>query len=94
MYYGEEEQRDKLGYSEFSDVFFERLSRLITNSRHIDNFRPFYEHYCFKAFEQYNSSKTDRYSLNQVITLFEIMLDSLFKYQPDNFLSEDEINIF
>lgn len=92
MYY-EEEQRSKLGITEFSTIFYDRLSRVITNSAHIEEFQNFYEHYCFKAYELYNNSKTDNYSLNIVISLFEIMLDSLFKYQPDNFLSDDTINI-
>ena len=29
----------------------------------------------------------------EFISLFEIMLDSMFRYQPDNFLPEDTINI-
>ena len=90
MYYDREQ---KLGYVEFQELFFDRLSRLITNSTHIENFRDFYEHYCFKAYEQYNNSKTEEYTINQIITLFEVALDALFKYQPDNFLSEDSINI-
>lgn len=90
MYYKDE---NRLGLNEFTDVFYDRLSRVVTNSAHIEEFKNFYEHYCFKAYEKYNNSKTEEYTLNQIITLFEIMLDSLFKYQPDNFLSEDLINI-
>ena len=90
MYYKEEQ---KIGYIEFKDLIFDRLSRIITNTVHIEEFESFYEHYCFKAYEQYNNSKTEDYSINQIITLFEIMLDSLFKYQPDTFLSEDSINV-
>ena len=90
MYYIED---NRLGLEEFREIFFDRLSRVITNSAHIIAFESFYEHYCFKAFELYNNSKTEEYTLNQIISLFEIMLDSLFKYQPDNFLPEDTINI-
>ena len=90
MYYIED---NRLGLEEFRDIFFDRLSRVITNSAHIIAFESFYEHYCFKAFELYNNSKTEEYTVNQIISLFEIMLDSLFKYQPDNFLPEDTINI-
>jgi hypothetical protein len=90
MYY---EKTNRLGYLEFQEVFYDRLSRLITNSSHIENFEPFYEHYCFKSFEKYNNSKTEDYTINQIISLFEVMLDSLFKYQPDNFLSADSIDI-
>lgn len=90
MYYIED---NRLGLEEFREIFFDRLSRVITNSAHIIAFESFYEHYCFKAFELYNNSKTEEYTVNQIISLFEIMLDSLFKYQPDNFLPEDTINI-
>lgn len=90
MYYIED---NRLGLEEFREIFFDRLSRVITNSAHIIAFESFYEHYCFKAFELYNNSKTEEYTLNQIISLFEIMLDSMFKYQPDNFLPEDTINI-
>lgn len=90
MYYIED---NRLGLEEFREIFFDRLSRVITNSAHIIAFESFYEHYCFKAFELYNNSKTEEYTLNQIISLFEIMLDSLFRYQPDNFLPDDTINI-
>ena len=90
MYFKEE---NRLGLNEFTEVFYDRLSRVVTNSSHIEEFKDFYEHYCFKAYEKYNNSKTEEYTINQIVTLFEIMLDSLFKYQPDNFLSEDLINI-
>lgn len=92
MYY-EEEQRSRLGFIEFSELFRDRLSRLITNSAHMEEFSDFYDHYCFKAYELYNNSKTENYSLNVIISLFEVMLDSMFKYQPNTFLSEDSINI-
>ena len=90
MYYIED---NRLGLEEFREIFFDRLSRVITNSAHIIAFESFYEHYCFKAFELYNNSKTEEYTLNQIISLFEIMLDSMFRYQPDNFLPDDTINI-
>ena len=90
MYYIED---NRLGLEEFREIFFDRLSRVITNSAHIITFESFYEHYCFKAFELYNNSKTEEYTVNQIISLFEIMLDSMFRYQPDNFLPEDTINI-
>lgn len=90
MYYGKVQ---KLGFTEFQEVFFDRLSRVITNSSHIETFDSFYEHYCFKAYEQYNNSKTEEYTINQIVTLFEIMLDAMFKYKPDNFLSEDIITV-
>lgn len=90
MYYRE---NNRLGLTEFREVFFDRLSRVITNSSHIEGFEDFYEHYCFKAYELYNNSKTENYSINAIITLFEVMLDAMFKYQPDTFLSEDKITI-
>ena len=90
MYYIED---NRLGLEEFREIFFDRLSRVITNSAHIIAFESFYEHYCFKAFELYNNSKTEEYTVNQIISLFEIMLDSMFRYQPDNLLPEDTINI-
>ena len=85
--------KQKLGYTEFQEVFFDRISRVVTNSSHIESFELFYEHYCFKAYEQYNNSKTEKYTINQILTLFEIMLDAMFKYKPDNFLSEDTITV-
>lgn len=91
MYYYNDEQ--KLGITEFREVFYDNLSRIVTNSSHIEDFHDFYEHYCFKAYEQYNNSKTENYSINQIVTLFEIMLDSMFKHKPDNFLSEDKITV-
>ena len=90
MYYRDEQ---KLGLAEFRQVFYDRLSRVITNSQHIEDFEDFYEHYCFKAYEKYNNSKTEDYSINQIITLFEIMLDSMFRFQPDTYLSDDKISI-
>jgi len=91
MYY--ERDNSRLGLTEFSEVFYDRLSRLVTTTSHIEKFENFYEHYCFKAYEQYNNSKTEIYTINQIVTLFEIMLDAMFKYKPETFLPEDTINI-
>ena len=39
MYYRDEQ---KLGIVEFRQVFYDRLSRVITNSQHIEDFEDFY----------------------------------------------------
>lgn len=90
MYYREDQ---RLGLTEFSEVFMDNLSRLISNQTHIDQNFDFYEHYIFKSFELYNNSKTQQYTISQILALFEIMLDSLFKYSPSTELPIDSITI-
>lgn len=92
MYY-EEYQREKVGLLQFQDIVLDNLSKLVCNQKFIDDNFLFFEHYCFKAYEKYNNSKTEQYSINQVVSLLEIMLDALFKYRPETELPEDIIDI-
>lgn len=85
--------QQKLGYLEFQEVFYDNLSTLVTNSSHIENNYAFYEQVVWKCFEKYNNSKTEHYSINQLIVIFEIVLDAMFKFEPSTTLPEDLINI-
>jgi len=89
MYYKEEQ---KLGYLQYEELFYDLLSRLITNEAHITSHKDYYEHFIFKSFEAYNNSKTE-ISIRQIVVLFEIALDSMFKFKPSVDLPEDLITI-
>ncbi len=91
MYYGEEQ---KLGLNEYREVLLDNISRLVTNQRHIDENSSVYETFIFKSYEKYANSKTENYSINQIITLLEIFLDAVFKYKMDNELPDDVITIY
>lgn len=92
--YENEYQPYKLGIVEFKEVFFDNLSRLITNQEHIDSNLDFYESFIFKAYEKYANSKTENYSINMIINIFEIALDAMFKDTPSVILPDDKITIF
>lgn len=90
MYYNEQ---GKLGYTEFSDHFYDQLSHLITNQAHIDQCQDFYEEIIFKLYELYLHSKSESFSVNQCVRVFEVVLFSMFKYNPTTQLPEDLINL-
>ncbi len=90
MYYIEDQ---KLGFLQYEELFYDLLSRLVTNEAHITAHKNYYEHFIFKSFEAYNNSKTE-ISIRQIVVLFEIALDSMFRYKPSVDLPEDVITIF
>lgn len=90
MYYIEEQ---KLGLNEYREVVLDNISRLVTNQKHIDENSLAYETFIFKSYEKYANSRTENYSINQIITLLEIFLDTVFKYKMDNELPDDVITI-
>lgn len=92
MYY-EEEQRNKLGLSEFSEVLTENLSKVVIPQNYIDNEVDFFEQILFKTYEKYHNSKTETYSINQIRSLLEIFIDAMFTYKPSNNKPEDVITI-
>lgn len=83
----------KLGISEYSEIFYDRLSTLVGNCEYVEQNKDFYEQVIWKTFERYNNSKTESYSINQIVTIFEIVLDSMLKFKPANELPEDLIKI-
>lgn len=91
MYY--EEDREKLGFEEFRNYFYDNLSTLVTNREHILRNKDFYEQFIWKAFEKYNNSRSDSYSVRQIVLLFELSLDAMFKFQPETELPEDLLNL-
>lgn len=92
MYF--EQQNQKLGITEYREVVLDNISRLIVPSSHIERNESFFEHVIFKSYEKYANSKTENYSINVIVSLLELFLDSAFKYKMENELPEDEITIF
>ena len=90
MYYGEQQ---KLGLTEFTDVFYDRLSRVIVNSSYIEDNQEFFDHILWKFYDRYLNAKTEIYTINMLITTVEIFLDSLLKFKPDLELPEDTITL-
>lgn len=80
---------DKLGYSEFREVFFNNIDTLITNQAHIEQNIDFYEEVIFKTFEVYQKNGLD-YTVGDILRFFHIFLYATFKYNPDNVLPEDD----
>lgn len=93
MYY-EEEYRNKLGLTEYREVILDNISRLIINEQHIIENQDAYEAIIFKTYEKYANSKTENYTINQVVNLLEIFLDSAIKYNMSTDLPEDKITIY
>lgn len=90
MYY---EEQQRLGYLQYEELFYDLLSRVVCNQRHIDDNKDYYDHIVFKTYERYAHSKTEEYSIRQIVMIFEITLDALFKYKPSDELLEDVITI-
>jgi hypothetical protein len=89
MYY----EQQKLGFLQYEELFYDSLSKVVTNASHVEKNKDFYDHFVFKSYERYENSKTENYSIRQIITIFELVLDSMFKYQPSVSLPDDVITI-
>ena len=90
MYYKEEQ---KLGLSEYTEVFYDLLSRIVVNQNYIDSNKDFFEHLIFKTYERYEISKTDSYTIRQIVVLLELFLDAMLQNKPDFELPEDIITV-
>jgi hypothetical protein len=89
MYY----EQQKLGYTEYREVILDNISRLVVNESYMSNNEDAFEHIVFKSYEKYANSKTENYTINQIVSLLNIFLDSLIRYEMDNELPEDSITI-
>ena len=90
MHYREEQ---KLGYLEYEEVFYDLLSRIVVNQRFIDENKSFFDHIIFKTYERYEISKTESYSVRQIVVLFELFLDAMLQNKPAVDLPEDMITV-
>ncbi len=81
---------NKLGLSEFREVFYDNMGTLITNEAHILQNEMFYEDIIFKCFELYQKNSSV-YLISDFTKITNIILKSLFFNQPTTILPEDEI---
>ena len=79
---------NKLGEIEYEEVFLDNLSKIIVNRNYIESNCEFWDNVIFKFWEEYYFSKREVSIISQV-RLFEIMMDSVFKYKPSLELPED-----
>jgi hypothetical protein len=75
-------------------VVLDNISRLIINEQHIIDNSDMYETLIFKSYEKYANSKTESYTINQIVTLLDIFLDSAIKNKMSTDLPEDKITIY
>ena len=59
----------KLGISEFFEVFYDNISVLITNGDHIEQNQEFYDRLVLKCFRLYEK-KSSNYTVSEVLDLF------------------------
>ena len=59
----------KLGISEFFEVFYDNISVLITNGDHIEQNQDFYDRLVLKCFRLYEK-KSSNYTVSEVLDLF------------------------
>ncbi len=85
--------QEKLGITEFREVFFDLLSRIVVNQNYIDSNKDFFEHIIFKTYERYEISKTESYSVRQIVVLIELFLDAMLQNKPSVELPEDIITV-
>lgn len=83
----------KLGITEFREVFFQNIDTIITTSLiHVDENRNFYEEVAFKLFDVYQREDSN-YSIKELNTFFHIFLYSMFKHKPDVEKNDDDIKL-
>jgi hypothetical protein len=83
----------KLGLSEFKEVFYDNLDTLITTSQvHVRDYEDFYEEVIFRCFDVYQRENSS-YEIRDIVKLFHIFLFAMFKYKPSVDRNEDEILI-
>ena len=59
----------KLGISEFFEVFYDNIGVLITNGDHIEQNQDFYDRLVLKCFRLYEK-KSSNYTVSEVLDLF------------------------
>lgn len=59
----------KLGISEFFEVFYDNISVLIANGDHIEQNQDFYDRLVLKCFRLYEK-KSSNYTVSEVLDLF------------------------
>ena len=67
----------KLGISEFFEVFYDNISVLITNGDHIEQNQDFYDRLVLNCFHLYEK-KSSNYTVSEVLDLF---LNYIFENQ-------------
>ena len=93
MYY-EEEQRNKLGYLEFTEIFYQNLDTLITTSiTNVENDKEFYDEVVFKCFDLYQR-ESSHYSVSEILKFFHIFLYAKFKHKPSVEKDDNEITLY
>ncbi len=82
----------KLGISEYEEVLYDNISKIIINRNYIKQNQQFWNNIVFKMFEEYNFSSED-VSIRKQARIVEVILAMMFKFKPAQELPEDLIEI-
>lgn len=84
---------DKLGLSEFRQVFFDNLdSYVVTSFYHIDENTDFYEDVVLRLFDFYQRPENN-FNVRDLLIPFQIFLHAMFKYKPSLEKNDEQIKI-
>lgn len=83
---------EKLGLTEFTEVFYSNLDTLIISSiPHVEDNEDFYDEVVFKCFDIYQREGSN-YTINEILRFFHVFLYSMFKHSPSK-KDENVINL-
>ncbi len=86
-------EMEKLGLTEFSEVFYDNLDTVLTTSLlHLEENESFYDEVVFRMFDVYQRDNRD-YSVNDLLLLFHIFLHAMFRYKPSVEKNDNELKI-
>lgn len=80
----------KLGLTEYEEVLFDNISKVVINRNYLNENRKFWDYTVFKLFEAYYYS-LEPISIRKQAEMLEIFFDSMFKNQPSTEKPEDVI---
>ena len=84
---------EKLGLTEFTEVFYSNLDTLIISSiPHVEDNEDFYEEVVFKCFDLYQRENSN-FSVGDSVKFFHIFLYAMFKHTPSVEKNDDEITL-
>lgn len=82
----------KLGYSEYEEVFYDCLSMMVFNNNYIAENERFFDEVIFKLFEDYTYSP-EEVSIRKQVKYFEIFVGTMLNIKPSFNMPEDTLKI-
>lgn len=84
--------QDKLGITEYEEVLFDNISKVVINRNYLVENSVFWDNLVFKMFEEYNFSM-EEISIRKQAKYVEMFLATMIKFKPSQELPKDVLYV-